>query len=390
MMTRVTEGATAQQSVARAATVPGRAGQTRLMCSAIVAVTAVLIGWTGVAAAQEFDAARHFKGKSIRLVVDFKPGGGTDIQARYFASNWGKFIPGAPRMTVTNLFPNPAGRNFVWKSAPDGMTMSFLANSGIGDELVDSSAQFETDKFVQIGSHAKRDVVLIARDTVPYKSLVDAKGGKVTITVGEAIGSVDDISGKLMAIGMLSLWFDVPMRIATVARGGSSDALVMLERGDINGYLAGSHWYSLPTLRPGWFAKGYVKVLADLGHPESPSIPNGEIAMPVPNAYEWLSDEQKDLWKGMYLPDVLSGKGILAPPGMRPEIAEVLRDSYAKAVSDPEFAKGLEKLQGQPVALIHGDKLQQQVAEAQADFKKYLPRYNELRQKVYEKLVEGK
>lgn len=350
-------------------------------------VSLALIASPASVSAADFDAAKHFKGKSIRLVVDFKPGGGTDLQARYFAANWGRFIPGNPRMTVTNLFPNPAGRNFMWKSAPDGMTLSFLATAGIGDELVDSTAQFETDKFTHIGSHAKRDVVLIARGTVPYKSLADAKGGKTVITMAESIGAVEDISGKLMGLGMLALWFDAPLRIATVARSGSADALVMLERGDVNGYIAGSHWYSLPTLRPGWFSKGYVKVLADLGHPDAPSIPNDEIAMPVPNAMEWLNDEQKALWKGIYLSDVLSGKGVAGPPNMSPDVAKVLRDTYAAALSDPDFVKGLQKLQGQPVALIRGEKLQELVVQSTQDFKTMLPRYNEIRQQVYDRIV---
>ena len=340
------------------------------------------------AVAQDFDAAKHYKGKTIRLVVDFKPGGGTDLQARYFASNWGKFIPGAPRIAVTNLFPNPAGRNYTWKSAPDGLTLSFLAASGIGDELVDSSAQFESDRFTQIGSHAKRDVVMIARGTVPYNSIPDAKGSKTVLTFAESIGAVEDISGTLMAAGLLALWFDAPLRIATVARSGSSDALVMLERGDITGYIAGSHWYSLPTLRPGWFSKGYVKAIADLSHPDAPSIPNEEISMPVPNAITWLNDEQKALWRGIYLPDVVSGKSIVGPANMRPELVKVLRDSYAAAVTDPDFVKGLEKLQGQPVALIRGENLQDIVVEATKDVKQYLPQYNELRQKVYDKLVK--
>ena len=368
-----------------------RASKHRDVTRSVLALLAFAV-WALIASpaplsAADFDAAKHFKGKSIRLVVDFKPGGGTDLQARYFAANWGRFIPGNPRMTVTNLFPNPAGRNFMWKSAPDGMTMSFLATAGIGDELVDTTSQFETDKFTHIGSHAKRDVVLIARGTVPYKSLFDAKGGKVVITMAESIGAVEDISGKLMGLGMLALWFDAPLRIATVARSGSADALVMLERGDVNGSIAGSHWYSLPTLRPGWFSKGYVKVLADLGHPDAPSIPNDEIAMPVPNAIEWLNDEQKALWKGIYLSDVLSGKGIAAPPNMKPEIAQVLRDTYAAALSDADFVKGLEKLQGQPVALIRGEKLQAMVVESTHDFKAMLPRYNEIRQQVYDRIV---
>ncbi len=33
-------------------------------------------------------ASLYFKGKTVRLLVGFRPGGGTDIQARYFASRW--------------------------------------------------------------------------------------------------------------------------------------------------------------------------------------------------------------------------------------------------------------------------------------------------------------
>jgi hypothetical protein len=356
--------------------------------TARLGLSLLLAATLGMATSQaaDFDAAKHFKGKTIRLVVDFKPGGGTDLQARYFAANWGKFIPGNPRLSVTNLVPNPAGRNFMWKSAPDGLTLSFLGSLGIGDELVDPSHQFETDKFTQIGSHAKRDLVIIARSTLPYNSIPEGKGSKTLLTFAEPIGSAEDISGKMLAIGLLAVWFDVPMRIATVARSGLADGLVLLERGDVNAYAAGT-WYSLPKLRPGWFAKGFVKPIADLGHPSSPSISNGEISMPLPNAFEWLSDEQKAIWSGLFLPDVLSGKSIAGPPNMPPEIAKVLRDSFAAAVSDPTFAKGLEKLQGQPVALIRGEKLQELVADATKSFKEHLPRYNELRQQVYDRLM---
>ncbi len=359
----------------------------RRLVAPLVAMAAALTFAATATSAEDFDAAKHFKGKSMRLVVDFKPGGGTDLQARYFATNWGKFIPGNPKISVTNLFPDPSGRNYTWKAAPDGLTLSFLSSLGIGDELVESNAEFQTDKFIQIGSHAKRDVVLIARGTLPYNSMPDGKGSETPIMLADSIGSIEDLSGKLLAAGLLSLWFDVPMRIATVARSGSSDALVMIERGDNNSYIAGSHWYSLPTLRPGWFAKGYVKPIADLGHPDAPSIPNDEIKMPIPNAFTWLNDEQKTVWRGLILPDVISGKNITAPPNVPPAIIKVLRDSSAAAVNDSEFAKGLEKLQGQPVALIRGERLQELAIEATKAFKEQLPRYNEIRQQVYDKVV---
>ncbi len=345
---------------------------------------------TAPAKAAEFDAAQHFKGKSIRLVVDYKPGGGTDLQARYFAANWGRFIPGSPRITVTNLFPTPAGRNYVWKAAPDGTTLSFLAQADIGAELLDpTSNQFQTDKFTYIGAHASRDLVLLTRgSTVPYSTLKDAKGGKVVITIAAAIGSAEDIYGGPMGLGMLGLWFDAPLRFATVQTSGTADNLIMLERGDVNGFLAGStHWNTLPVLRPGWFSKGYVKVLANLSHPDSPSLPNAEISMPVPNAMTWLNEEQKALWKGLYLPYVMMGKGFAGPPNMSPDIAKVLRDAYLTALADADFAKGLTKLQGQPVGLVRGEKLQEMVVEASKAFKEQLPHYKKIRQQIYDRFV---
>lgn len=343
----------------------------------------------GHAAAADFDAEKHFKGKTIKLMVDFKPGGGTDVQARYFAAYWGKFIPGNPRATVTNLFPNPSARNYTWKSAPDGLTLSFVASAAVAsDILVDPTAEFEADKYTQIGSHAKRDTTLLVRGTVPYKSLAESKGGKTVLTLAEALGSPEALSGKTLGVGMLAMWLEAPLRMAPVARSGTADALLMLERGDVNSWMADSQWYALPKQRPGWFKTGFIKPLADMGHPDSPSSPNAEIAMPLPNAYTWLkTDEQRELWKAIYLPEVLYAKGIIGPPNMSPELTKVLREAYVTAVTDPVFAEGLEKIQGQPVALIRGEKLQELVADSAKSFKEYLPRFNQVRDQVYRYLT---
>lgn len=338
-------------------------------------------------AAVDPDVAKHFKGKTIRLVVDFKPGGGTDIQARYFASVLGKFIPGNPRIIVTNLFPNPAGQSFVWKSASDGLTLSFLATAGIGREIADPDLEFTAEGFTWIGSHAQRDVILLVRGNVPYNSLPEARGGKMPIRIADTISGIDDLSGKLLGVGLLAMWFDLPLHIANVARLGSSDALVMIERGDVNGYIAGSHWYSLPTLRPGWLRDGYLKPLLDLGHPESTTSPNRETKMTVPNVVTYMNDEQRKIWSAVYLPEVLTGKAIAGPANMPPPVTKALRDAYANALSDPEVNAQLAKLQGQPVAVIRGERMQELVTESSLTFKRSVTVYNDLRKQVYDKII---
>lgn len=331
--------------------------------------------------------AQHFAGKTIRLVVDFKPGGGTDIQARFVAAHLGKFIPGHPQITVTNIFPNPAGQSFVWKSAPDGLTLSFLATPGIGREDLDPSLEFKAEKFTWIGAHAKRDVILLARGNLPYNSLTDARGGKTPIKIAETISGLEDVNGKLFGIGLIAMWYDLPLKIANVARLGSADALVMIERGDVNAYIAGSNWYSLPTLRPGWFKSGYMKPLIDMGHPEKPTGPNSETKMTVPNVVTYMTPEQKKIWSALYLPDVLSGKTMAGPPNMSPAITKALRDAYFNCLSDPEVSAQLAKLQGQPVDLIRGERMQELVTEASAAFKESLPLYDKLRKEVYDKVI---
>ena len=356
----------------------------------ILALLLVLSGLAGGdAQAAGFDAAKYFKGKTIRLVVDFKPGGGTDLQARYFAANWGKFVPGKPRLEVNNLFPNPSGRNYVWRSKPDGLTLSFVASASIGREMIDPTAKFVTAEFTQIGSHAKRDVVLLVRGTVPYNSIPAARGGKVRITLAEPIGRAEDLTGKLLAVGLLSMWHDVPLKIVTVARSGTSDALLMLERGDVNGWIAGSQWYSLPKLRPGWFKKGFLKPLADISNPGAPSIPNSEIKMPIPNAVTWLNAEQKAVWEGIVIPEVLHGKAISGPPKMPANVTKALRESYLRALKDPGFSKGLERIQRQPVAAISGEKLQKMMVAYTAAFKKQVSNYRKVRQQVYDRYFKG-
>lgn len=365
------------------------APQSRAAVAAAVAMGIALLGSTA-AVSSDFNAANHFKGKTIKIVVDFKAGGGTDIQARYFASNWGKFIPGSPRLEVSNIFPNPAGQNFVWRSKPDGLTLSFTASPGIGRELVDPDAKFENERFTPIGAHAARDLVLLARGTLPYKSLHEARGSKVEITVAEPVGRPDDINGKLLAVGLLSMWLDVPLRFITVARSGTSDTLLMLERGDVNGYVSGSQWYALPRLRPGWLANGFLKPVADMSHPDSPLLTNSEIKMPIPNAITWLDQEQKEVWKGLVLPEVVYGKGIVGPPDMPPPVAKALRAAYEAAVKDPTFAAGLEKIQQQPIALTAGDKLEQILKEYTAAYKKQAPKIRSIQQQVYDRYIKAK
>lgn len=360
----------------------------RLLVWALAALA--VIGFrVPAASAADIDPATYFKGKTITLVVDFKPGGGTDVQARYFAAHFGQFIPGDPRIAVTNLFPIPAGRNYVWSAKPDGLSISFLAAADVGTELIDPTAQFQSDKFEYIGSHTARDLILYVRDTVPYASLRDAHGGKVAITVAQPISRPDDLFGIGLATALLSYWFDAPLKIVPIAQTGSSDTLLMLERGDINGWVGGAQWYVLPKLRPGWLKSGYLKPIADMSNPDAEPHANAEASLTIPNAITYLNDDQKKIWRALVISQVLTGKALATSPNTPAPVAQILRDAYVAAFNDADFAAGIEKIQQEPVALIPGDRLQTMVDNSLADFKAELPQYKALQQQIFDRYVKG-
>jgi tripartite-type tricarboxylate transporter receptor subunit TctC len=343
---------------------------------------AVALIVSAAAQAADFDAVKYFKGKTITIVVDHKAGGGTDVQARFYAARLGKFIPGEPKLVVANIFPVPSGRNFTWSSKPDGFTLS--AGSTVSSPEPETG-EYGNKYFTQLGSHANRDVILMGRGTLPYKSLKESVGGKTTITTAEPVGSADMLDGKLLGLGLLAMWLDAPLKVLPVARSGTSDSFLLLERGDVNSYVAGGHWFALPSLRPGWLKDGFLKPLADLSHPDLPLNPNSEISMPIPNAVAWMTPEQRDIWNGIYVPDVVAGKGLIGPPDMPPEITKALRDAFANAMQDKQFSADLEKLQGQPVQITRGEKMQELMDASARDFAKYQPQYKGLQQQVYDR-----
>ena len=60
--------------------------------------------------AQGSDAASFYRGKTIRIVVGYAPGGGFDTFARLVARNFSQHVPGNPKVIVVNmpLHPNLA------------------------------------------------------------------------------------------------------------------------------------------------------------------------------------------------------------------------------------------------------------------------------------------
>lgn len=73
-----------------------------------------------------FDAEAQFRGKTVRIVANASPGGGTDIQGRVVAAFMQRCIPGNPRIVFTNQPNKPLEYVFAATQAPkDGAYISW-------------------------------------------------------------------------------------------------------------------------------------------------------------------------------------------------------------------------------------------------------------------------
>src|SRR5262245_46118666 len=82
--------------------------------------------------------ADFYRGKVVRIVVGFPPGGGADLYSRVLVRHLGRFIPGNPTLAVTNM-PGAgsiiAGNHIFNAGTKDGTEIGMLNGAVILEQL---------------------------------------------------------------------------------------------------------------------------------------------------------------------------------------------------------------------------------------------------------------
>ena len=73
-----------------------------------------------------FDAAEYFRGKTVRIVANSSPGGGTDTQGRVMAAFMSRYIPGNPRVVFTKPAQQAAGVHLRRDRSAEGRHLRLL------------------------------------------------------------------------------------------------------------------------------------------------------------------------------------------------------------------------------------------------------------------------
>ena len=182
-----------------------------------------------------FSFGQNFPERTIRLIVPFTPGGGTDTVSRQLIDKitqeykWSFVIDNKPG-AGGNI-----GLDLVAKAKPDGysIAMGQTSNLAINPALL-NKMPFDADKdFVPIALVAEVPMILVVRGDSPWRSLDDllkaaelAKSNRLKMA-SAGTGTVGHLAGEMLAKRMGLKFLHIPYKGAAPAitdlLGGQTD-----------------------------------------------------------------------------------------------------------------------------------------------------------------------
>jgi len=274
--------------------------------------------------------ADFYRGKTIRMLVGYGPGGGYDLYARLVAEFLPKHLPGEPQIVVENMpgAGSIVAAKYMAEVAPrDGTVLGSLTQTLALDSAVGHKVNAENFRYVgRVTTNIDTGAALAS---VKIKSIEDARTREYTVGASGGGSSTEIYPLALNAFGGTKF---------KIVRGykGTNDILLAMARGEVD--IVGA--YGLPGMlvsHPGWIDKGEATIIYQAAlkrHrllPDVPTLP--ELA---------VSDETRGILRAIASTAEI-GRSIVAGPDLPPQRLAALRSSFAAMLKDPGFISACEQ-----------------------------------------------
>ena len=282
----------------------------------------------GSTAAQEQEAKEFFRGRLMRIIVGFPPGGGFDLYARLVAEYLPKHMPVEIRCVVENMPGASTGRaaaHIYGPSPQDGTVIGIchqglLANQVLG---IPNAGDFDILKFNWIGRMGTQLNVGLVWHTAGAKSIDDCR--KKPIVFGATAPTATSAMIPKALNAALGTKFEVVPGYA-----GSNDMNLAMERGEIHGFATGV-WIDLQNTHANWLANNTIYPLFQVGTRRNPALPH------VPTLGELTDDRDNKVILSLLGSTEDMGRAFMAGPKVPTGRVAVLRDAFTSMMKDPEL-----------------------------------------------------
>ena len=284
------------------------------------------------ASAMADPVADFYKGRTMKMIVGFSPGGGMDLYARLAAEHWGRFIPGNPSFIVQNM---PGGgsvkatRHLFSASNKDGTEVAIMLPYVIASIMLRDDKTVRPAEFNWLGQISWHVAFAFARSDAPATTVAEARQKRLILGATSARSISATVSYALNSLA------GTKIKVVNGYRGTSKLALA-LEKGEIQAAGAVS-WALLNTrLRP-WLDDGRIKLMWVLSPKRFPHLPN------VPAVHELSNDPNAKPVLEFLGNGPAAGRSFAAPPGVPADRVAALRSSFMAMVKDPKFLAAAKK-----------------------------------------------
>ena len=290
-----------------------------------------------------------FKGKTVKVLVGYGPGGGYDLYSRILARHIVKYLPGHPTAVVENMPGAGSAKlaNYINSvAAKDGTEFGIINSTIAFDPLFGGEAaeaiKFDPSKLSWIGSLDQFTPIGISWHTTGVKSIEDIK--KKEFITGSTGGQDAATVYTTLLNNMIGTKFKV-----LAGYKGSNDIALAMERGEVPGFV-GWYWAGLKAFKPQWVAENKMNVFLQLGLERDPELPN------VPHVVDVLPNpEHQQIFK-LVLSQLALARPYVAPPGVPADRVKALRTAFNAAAKDKDFLQEMEKAK-QTVRLYTGEEI---------------------------------
>lgn len=303
--------------------------------------------------------ADFYRGKTVKVIVGYSPGGTNDLWTRAVARFWGKYIPGHPNFIVQNM-PGAAtmvAANYIYSvGKADGLTLGLVAPALFFNQLGgQKEVQFDWGKFAWIGSPEETSEMLSIRSDSPFKTIDDIRKAAVAPKCGTTgAGTPGHYFPRLME-DVLGLKFDL-----VTGYPGASDIDLAIEKGEVQCRAGTTSAFFGREPGRTWAKTGFVRILVIGGSKRDPRAPD------VPTIWE-LMEKHKTPDFGKRIATVLLspgsfGRPLVGGPAIPADRVKMLREGFMKAMKDPELVAEAEKRGWEPDP-VSGETLQKLARE---------------------------
>jgi tripartite-type tricarboxylate transporter receptor subunit TctC len=275
-----------------------------------------------------------FKGKTLFIQVGASTGGGSSYYAQAVARHIGRHIPGEPHVVVQHV-PGAGGllvANNLYNSAPkDGSVIAITSRAFVTAPLIgNSNARYDPRKFGWLGSGSVEYSVCFSRQGATVQSFGELRTRELIVGAAGNAGTASifaEMANKLAGT-----------HIKTIAGyPGSTEVVLGLERGEIDGY-CGLSWTYIKLRKPEWIRDHKINILFQMGPSKHPDL------MDVPFLPDLTrSAQDRAVVEFLLIPQTM-GRPFFAPPGLPDGTLGVLRSAFEATTRDPAFLGEAEKM----------------------------------------------